>query len=64
MKVKHYPKKDVYCGILDSNNEAVFAFLTTDEVPIGIRTTNELLLQLFKNAINRDVLFASDDVEV
>ncbi len=64
MKVKHYPKKDVYCGILDSNNEAVFAFLTTDEVPIGIRTTNELLLQLFKNAINRDVLFVSDDIEV
>ena len=64
LKFKHYDKKDVYCGILDTNNEAVFAFLTSDAVPIAIRTTNDLLLQLFKSAINRDVLFHSSDVEL
>ncbi|MHA1407068.1 MAG: hypothetical protein ACTSSG_06770 [Candidatus Heimdallarchaeaceae archaeon] len=64
LKLKHYDKKDVYCGILDGNNEAIFAFLTTDEVPVAIRTTNDLLLQLFKAAINRDVLFHSSDVEL
>ncbi len=64
LKLKHYDKKDVYCGILDGNHEAVFAFLTADSVPIAIRTINELLLGLFKSAINRDVLFHSSDVEV
>ncbi len=64
LKLKHYDKKDVYCAILDGNNEAVFAFLTAEEVPIAIRTTNDLLLQLFKSAINRDVLFHSSDVEL
>ena len=64
LKLKHYDKKDVYCGILDGNHEAVFAFLTSDSVPIAIRTTNDLLLGLFKSAINRDVLFHSSDVEV
>jgi len=64
LKLKHYDKKDVYCGILDGNHEAVFAFLTPDSVPIAIRTTNDLLLGLFKSAINRDVLFHSSDVEV
>ena len=64
LKLKHYDKKDVYCGILDGNNEAVFAFLTADSIPIAVRTSNELLLGLFKSAINRDVLFHSSDVEV
>ncbi|MCK5140822.1 MAG: hypothetical protein KAQ70_01395, partial [Candidatus Heimdallarchaeota archaeon] len=64
LKLKHYEKKDVYCAILDGNNEAVFAFLSAEEVPIAIRTTNDLLLQLFKSAINRDVLFHSSDVEL
>jgi hypothetical protein len=64
LKLKHYEKKDVFCGILDGNQEAIFAFLSTDEVPIAVRTTNDLLLQLFKAAINRDVLFHSSDVEV
>ncbi len=64
LKLKHYDKKDVYCGILDGDNEAVFAFLTADSIPIAVRTSNELLLGLFKSAINRDVLFHSSDVEV
>ena len=64
LKMKHYDKRDVYCGILDGNQEAIFAFLTTEEIPIAVRTTNDLLLQLFKAAINRDVLFHSSDVEV
>ncbi len=64
LKLKHYDKKDVYCGILDGANEAIFAFLVADSVPIAVRTTNDLLLGLFKSAINRDVLFHSSDVEV
>ncbi len=64
LKLKHYEKKDVYCAILDGNHEAIFAFLTSEGVPIAIRTTNDLLLGLFKSAINRDVLFHSSDVEV
>ena len=64
LKLKHYDKKDVYCGILDGNHEAIFGFLTADSVPIAVRTTNDLLLGLFKSAINRDVLFHSSDVEV
>ena len=64
LKLKHYDKKDVFCGILDGNHEAIFAFLTPESVPIAIRTTNDLLLELFKSAINRDVLFHSSDVEV
>ncbi|MCG3217229.1 MAG: hypothetical protein KAS63_10905 [Candidatus Heimdallarchaeota archaeon] len=64
LKLKHYEKKDVYCGILDGANEAIFAFLTADSVPIAVRTTNDLLLGLFKSAINRDVLFHANDFEI
>ena len=64
LKLKHYNKKDVYCAILDGTNEAVFAFLQPDTTPIAIRTTNDLLLQLFKSAINRDVLFHTSDFEL
>lgn len=64
LKLKYYDKKDVYCAILDGVNEAVFAFLQPDTIPIAIRTTNELLLQLFKSAINRDVLFHTSDFEI
>ncbi|UJG39703.1 MAG: hypothetical protein K9W45_07485 [Candidatus Heimdallarchaeum aukensis] len=64
LKLRQYDKKDVFCGIKDGFDEAIFAFLVPDAVPVAIRTDNELLLQMFKAAVNRDVMFHTHDYEL
>ncbi|MHA1304835.1 MAG: hypothetical protein ACTSPI_14150, partial [Candidatus Heimdallarchaeaceae archaeon] len=64
LKFKQYDKQDVYCAIKDGFDEAIFAFLTPDSTPVAIRTDNGLLLQIFKAAINKDVLFHTHDYDL